>query len=35
MILYFFHPCSNTQRGTAPLIALGKGTDQPVKVIGR
>ena len=35
IILYFFHPCANTQGGTDLLIALRKGTDQPVKVIGR
>ena len=35
LILYFLHPCANTQGGTDLLIALRKGTDQPVKVIGR
>ena len=34
-ILYFLHSCANTQGGTDLLIALRKGTDQPVKVIGR
>ena len=33
--LYFLHPCANTQGGTDLLIALRKGTDQPVKVIRR
>ena len=33
--LYFPHPCANTQGGTGLLIAFRKGTDQPVKVIGR
>ena len=35
IIIYFLHPCANTQGGTALLIALRKGTDQLVKVIGR
>ena len=35
MILYFLHPCANMQGGTDLLIALRKGTDQPVKVILR
>ena len=34
IILYFLHPCTNTQGGTGLLIALRKGTDQPFKVIG-
>ena len=33
MILYFLLPCANTQGGTDLLIALRKGTDQPVKVL--
>ena len=28
------HPSANTQGGTELPMALGKGTDQPVKVIG-
>ena len=34
-MLYFLHRCANTQGGTDLLIALRKGTDQPVKVVGR
>ena len=34
IILYFLHPCANTQGGTDLPVALRKGTDQPVKVIG-
>ena len=34
IIIYFLHPCTNTQGGTGLLIALRKGTDQPFKVIG-
>ena len=32
--LYSLHLCANTQGGSALLIALRKGTDQPAKVIG-
>ena len=37
IILYFLHPCANTQGGTdlRKLTIISKGTDQPVKVIGR
>ena len=35
IILYSLHLCANTQGGSALLIALRKGTDQPVIVIGR
>ena len=35
ILFYFLHPCANAQGCTDLLTALRKGTDQPVKVIGR
>ena len=34
IVLYFLHPCANTQDGYDLLIESRKVTDQPVKIIG-